>query len=111
MKRTVQVLLAVSICIALSACSRAHPSNLDTAQVRAKLDAIPLDQKVDLTNQEWQLIMSPQQFYVMRRAGTERPSPSGNALDHRKGVYVCAAGGNPLYRTEPKSNFRTGWPS
>src|SRR5205814_9240388 len=53
MKRTVQVLLAVSICIALSACSRAHPSNLDAAQIRAKLDAIPLDQKVDLTNKEW----------------------------------------------------------
>src|SRR6266550_8468738 len=107
MKRTVQVLLAVSICIALSACSRAHPSNLDTAQVRAKLDAIPLDQKVSLTNKEWQLIMSPQQFYVMRRAGTERPSSNGNALDHRKGVYVCSACRNPLYRAEAKFNSGT----
>jgi len=73
MKGTAQVLLGVSICIALSACSRAHPGNLDATQIRARLDAIPLDQKVDLTNKEWQLIMSTQQFYVMRRAGTERP--------------------------------------
>jgi hypothetical protein len=89
MKGMAQALLDVSICVALSACSRAHPSNLDAVQTRAKLDAIPLDQQVDLTNKEWQLIMSPQQFYVMRRAGTERPSLSGNTLDHKKGVYVC----------------------
>src|SRR5205085_1505589 len=78
MERTVQFLLGVSVCIALSGCSRAHPSNVDAAQIRAKLDAIPLDRKVDLTNKEWLVILSPQQFYVMRRAGTELPSLSGN---------------------------------
>src|SRR6266478_6640898 len=111
MKGMAQVLLDVSICVALSACSRAHPSNLDGAQIRAKLNTIPLDQQVDFTNREWQLIMSPQQFYVMRRAGTERPSLSGNALDHRKGVCVCSACGNPLYSAETKFNSGTGWPS
>jgi SelR domain len=100
MERTVQFLLGVSVCIALSACSRAHPSNVDAAQIRAKLDAIPLDQKVDLTNKEWLVILSPQQFYVMRRAGTELPSLSGNALDHHNGTYVCSACGNPLYSAE-----------
>jgi peptide-methionine (R)-S-oxide reductase len=111
MERTVQFLLGVSICIALSVCSRAHPSNVDAAQIRAKLDAIPLDQKVDLTNKEWLAILSPQQFYVMRRGGTERSSPSGNALEHRKGIYVCSACGNPLYSAEAKFNSGTGWPS
>lgn len=111
MERTVQFLLGVSICIALSACSRAHPSNVDVAQIRAKLDAIPLDQKVDLTNKEWLVILSPQQFYVMRRAGTELPSLSGNALDHHNGIYVCSACGNPLYSAETKFNSGTGWPS
>ena len=90
MKRTILVLSAFT-CVAISACSRAHSSNLDAAQVRAKLDAIPLDQPVTLTNNEWQLILSPEQFYVMRRAGTERPAPSGNALEHPKGNYVCSA--------------------
>ena len=111
MERAIQFLLGVSVCIALSACSRAHPSNVDTAQIRAKLDAIPLDQKVDLTNKEWLVILSPQQFYVMRRAGTELPSLSGNALDHRNGIYVCSACGNPLYSAETKFNSGTGWPS
>src|SRR6266496_1898956 len=108
MERTIQFLLGVSICIALSACSRAHPSNADAAQILAKLDAIPLDQKVDLTNKEWLVILSPQQFYVMRRAGTEPPSLSGNELDHGNGIYVCSASRNPLYRSETKLNRATG---
>ena len=111
MERTVQFLLGVTICIALSACSRAHPSNVEVAQIRAKLDAIPLDQKVDLTNKEWLVILSPQQFYIMRRSGTELPSFSGNALDHHNGTYVCSACGNPLYSAETKFNSGTGWPS
>lgn len=97
--------------MALAACSRAQSSNPDAAQIREKLNAIPLDQQVDLTNMEWQLIMSAPQFYVMRRAGTERPSSSGNALDHQKGTYVCSACGNPLYSAETKFNSGTGWPS
>src|SRR5438874_10936841 len=98
MERTVQFLLGVSVCIALSASSRAHPSNVDAAQIRAKLDAIPLDQKVDLTNKEWLVILSPQQLYVMRRPGTQPPSLRGNALDHRNGNHDCSAPGNPLDR-------------
>src|SRR5437773_12164996 len=39
MERTIQFLLGVSVCMALSACSRAHPSNVDVAQIPAKLDA------------------------------------------------------------------------
>lgn len=111
MKQTIQILLGVSMVIASSACSRLHSGNLDAAQIRAKLDAVPLDQHVDLTNEEWALIMTPQQFYVMRQSGTERPSASGNALDHRKGTYVCSACGNPLYSAEHKFNSGTGWPS
>jgi peptide-methionine (R)-S-oxide reductase len=66
---------------------------------------------VHLTNEEWQVIMSAQQFLVMRRAGTEPPSPSGNALDHHNGVYVCSGCGNPLYSTDTKFDSGTGWPS
>jgi peptide-methionine (R)-S-oxide reductase len=110
MKRTIQALFGL-ISISLAACSRPPSSNLDAARVRAKLNAIPLDQQVDLSNEEWHSIMSPQQFYVMRRAGTERPSLSGNALDHRKGTYVCSACSNPLYNAETKFNSGTGWPS
>ena len=112
MKRRIRLLLSPAICTVLVACSPAHSSSdLNAAQIRAKLVAIPLDQEVHLTNKEWQVIMSPQQFYVMRRAGTEAPSLSGNALDHRKGIYLCSACGNPLYSADAKFDSGTGWPS
>ena len=112
MGRMIRMLVSLGICVALFACSPAHSSsNLDAAQIRAKLDAIPLDQKVRLTNGEWRVIMSLRQFYVMRLAGTEPPSFSGNALDHRHGVYICSACGNPLYRADSKFDSGTGWPS
>jgi peptide-methionine (R)-S-oxide reductase len=99
------------IAASLASCSRAKSSNVDARAVRAKLDAIPLDQKVRLTNEEWQAVLSPEQFYVMRRAGTERPSSGGNALQHKSGTYICSACGNPLYAAEAKFNSGTGWPS
>jgi peptide-methionine (R)-S-oxide reductase len=112
MQRRIQLLLSPAICTVLFACSPAHSSSdLNAAQIRAKLVAIPFDQEVHLTNKEWQVIMSPQQFYVMRRAGTEAPSLSGNALDHRKGIYLCSACGNLLYSADAKFDSGTGWPS
>jgi peptide-methionine (R)-S-oxide reductase len=112
MRRMAQILLSPAICVTLFACSRAHSSsNVEAAQARAKLEAVPLDQKVHLTNHEWHLIMSPLQFYVMRLAGTELPSLNGNALDHRTGVYVCSACGNVLYSANAKFDSGTGWPS
>src|SRR4051794_18415994 len=102
MKRLFRALLGAAIGVIPFACSRAIPSNLDAGQIRAKLDAVPLDQPVHLTNPEWQLIMSPEQFYVMRRSGTERAAWSGNTLDHRTGTYICSACGNPLYAAETK---------
>lgn len=112
MGRMIRMLVSPVVCAALFACSRAQSSgNLDATQVRAKLDAIPLDQKVHLTNGEWKVIMSLRQFYVMRLAGTEPPSLNGNALGDRNGVYGCSACGNPLYRADSKFDSGTGWPS
>ena len=112
MRRMIRTFVSPVICAALFACSRAHSSsNLGAAQIRAKLDAVPLDQKVYLTNGEWQVIMSLRQFYVMRLGGTEPPSLNGNALGHPNGIYACSACGNPLYRADSKFDSGTGWPS
>lgn len=111
MKRTTQILLGLGAAILFVGCSRAHSGNVEAAKIRTKLDSIPLDHQVNLTNEEWQAIMSSEQFYVMRQSGTERPSDNGNKLEHHGGIYVCSACGNPLYRAENKFNSGTGWPS
>jgi peptide-methionine (R)-S-oxide reductase len=111
MKHSLRSITILLSCLSLYSCSRAKSGAVDSAGIRAKLNAIPLDQEVHLTNEEWQAILLPAQFYVMRRAGTEQRSNSGNAIEHRTGVYVCSACGNPLYGAEAKFDSGTGWPS
>lgn len=93
------------------ACSREPRVAVDAAEVRARLAAISLEQEVHLTDAEWQAVLSPAQFYVMRRAGTERPSNAGNTLEHKAGTYFCSACGNPLFAANTKFDSGTGWPS
>ncbi len=60
---------------------------------------------------EWRKQLTPEQYRVVRSAGTERPF-CGLLLDNKKtGVYTCVACGLPLFTSESKFNSGTGWPS
>lgn len=67
--------------------------------------------KVSKTEKEWKRILTPEQFDVLREAGTERPYSSELNAVKEPGVFVCAGCGNELYRTEHKFESGTGWPS
>lgn len=60
---------------------------------------------------EWRRILTPEQFQVLRRHGTERAGTSPLDKEYRKGVYVCAGCELPLFRSETKFDSHTGWPS
>lgn len=63
------------------------------------------------TDAEWRESLTPEQYYVCRRGGTEAPF-SGRYLYHEEtGVYTCAACGNELFRSDDKFDSGTGWPS
>lgn len=63
------------------------------------------------TTQEWQTCLTPQQYEVLRKEGTERPfsSPLNNIKDN--GTFVCAGCGLPLFTAKQKYDSGTGWPS
>lgn len=70
-----------------------------------------MNKKVIKTDNEWKKILTPEQFHVMRKAGTEKPF-SGKYNDHYlEGIYHCAGCGTPIFPSDTKYDHGTGWPS
>jgi peptide-methionine (R)-S-oxide reductase len=63
------------------------------------------------TEEQWQALLSPQQYQVLRGKGTERAFTGRYWNDHRDGVYRCAACGAPLFDAATKYESGSGWPS
>jgi peptide-methionine (R)-S-oxide reductase len=101
----------VLACVGISSCYSAKSNEAESARIRAKLDAIPLDEKVQFTNDEWKYVLTSWQYYVLRRKGTEVPFTNAYWHTHENGTYVCAACSNPLFSSESKYDSGTGWPS
>lgn len=67
--------------------------------------------KVELTEEEWRAALTPEQYRVTRKKGTEPPF-SGEYHDNKEeGIYRCVACGTPLFSSETKYDSGTGWPS
>lgn len=78
---------------------------------RSGVSAAPGTFEVVRTSAEWQDMLTPEQYAVMREEATERPYSSPLLEEHRAGVFHCAGCDNPLYASETKYDSRTGWPS
>jgi len=66
---------------------------------------------VRFSEDEWRRRLSPEQFRILRKQGTEYPGTSPLLAEHRKGTFTCAADGNPLFSSATKFESGTGWPS
>jgi len=64
-----------------------------------------------IKNAEWKTRLTSDEFYVMRKEGTERPWSSKLNDEKRAGTFNCAACGLPLFESITKYESGTGWPS
>ncbi|XP_039162930.1 peptide methionine sulfoxide reductase B5 [Eucalyptus grandis] len=67
--------------------------------------------RVGQKSEEWQAVLSPEQFRILRQKGTEYPGTGEYDKFFEEGLYNCAACGTPLYRSTTKFNSSCGWPA
>jgi peptide-methionine (R)-S-oxide reductase len=67
--------------------------------------------EVQKNEQEWKETLTPEEFKVLRKHGTERAGTSPLDKVYDDGTYLCAACGQPLFTSDTKFNSGTGWPS
>jgi peptide-methionine (R)-S-oxide reductase len=67
--------------------------------------------KVVKSDAEWRAELSPEQYEVTRKSGTDRAFGGPFWDEHRQGTYYCVCCGTPLFRSETKFESGSGWPS
>lgn len=90
--------LAAGVALPLASACRATAATTETFPIRH-------------SDVEWHRLLTPEQFWILREEGTERPFTSPLLEEHRRGRFVCAADGNPLFDSHTKFDSGTGWPS
>jgi peptide-methionine (R)-S-oxide reductase len=68
-------------------------------------------EKIRKTEEEWREQLTPEQFYVTRQKGTEKPFTGEYNKFKQNGTFKCICCGAPLFSSETKYNSGTGWPS
>jgi peptide-methionine (R)-S-oxide reductase len=76
-----------------------------------KVSKAPKTFEVAMSETEWQQRLTPAQFSVLRKHGTERPGSSPLDKEYGRGTYQCAGCELPLFSSDTKFDSRTGWPS
>ena len=70
-----------------------------------------MSSKIEKSDVEWRNELAPEAYQVLRHEGTERAGTSALNHEDRKGTFVCAGCGTPLFTSDMKFESGTGWPS
>jgi len=71
----------------------------------------PVNGKIEKTDAEWRETLTPEQYRVARKKGTERAFTGAYWNSEDDGVFLCVCCGQPLFQADTKFDSGTGWPS
>ena len=108
---SIRIFLSFSLALCMSACS-AEESKKNIMETRAEVPADPTE-KVVKTDAEWKKLLTPEQYHILREAGTERANGAiYQKFKHQgEGTYHCAGCNALLFSSEHKFDSGCGWPS
>lgn len=108
MKSIKFIILFALVINTLSSCGQSNGKTADNlSSIGEKKGNFPIQK----TDSEWRTILGPAAFEVMVKEGTEPAFNNAYYKNHKKGIYVSAATGEPLFSSEDKFDSGTGWPS
>jgi peptide-methionine (R)-S-oxide reductase len=90
---------------------RVHAAEMPLKIYSAAKGGYVMTEKVIKTEKEWRSLLTPEQFQITRKKGTERAFTGKYDKHYEKGVYRCVCCGTDLFRSETKYDSGTGWPS
>lgn len=107
------------VTVLLTACAETRPilpsenvSSISASSVSSLAVVVHSTAKKSFaTEPDWKSILTPEQYHILREAGTERPFTSPLLEEHRKGTFYSVGCNTPLFRSEQKFDSGTGWPS
>ena len=70
-----------------------------------------MSERIDKPDAQWRAELGPEAYQVLRHEATERAGTSPLNDEHRRGTFVCAGCGTPLFTSAMKFDSGTGWPS
>ena len=88
-----------------------HETNLTGDSTKTKMVMDTSMSKVVKTDEDWKNELTPEQYRVLRQKGTENPFTGEYEKNWATGLYVCAACGHPLFKSDTKFDAGCGWPS
>ena len=104
--RTLVITLALAFCVAgMPPAGEAGPAKSEPAQAKRGIE------KITKTEEEWKKSLTPEQFRVLRKEGTETAFSGKYWNLHADGIYRCAGCGLELFSSTTKFDSGTGWPS
>jgi peptide-methionine (R)-S-oxide reductase len=112
MKIATIILLGMLSCISCSYSQTKKENNMEENKTAKNPAYSRTDtSKVNVTDEQWKKVLSPEVYSVARQKGTERPWTSKFEALKDIGTYYCAVCGNPLFKSDTKFESGCGWPS